>query len=266
LDLFKYSYSLLEYDDRKRELPDIVDKSIKRKFLHRNVYDGRDPRASFWWLDDVIDAGRTWRDPTHKNGKLFRHRFSHSFNSVHERVAKIQGGNHYLWKNKTNNAGKLLSPIELLVLGSLRILTRNATLDDLAEQIFISNEVHRCFFIKFMTWYSTVVFPTVVKMPILEELHDNGAEYRVSGFPGCVCSVDCVHVRLWGVSANLKQVSTGKEKFPSRVFEAAVNHRDMIVSATKGFYGSVSDKSIVKFDGAMMAMKNGLYDSNRYEI
>jgi hypothetical protein len=40
----------------------------------------------------------------------------------------------------------------------------------------------------------------------------------------------------------------------------------MIVSATKGFYGSVSDKSIVKFDGAMMAMKNGLYDSNRYEI
>ena len=40
----------------------------------------------------------------------------------------------------------------------------------------------------------------------------------------------------------------------------------MIVSATKGFYGSVSDKSIVKFDGAMMAMKNGMYDDNSYDI
>jgi hypothetical protein len=117
LDLFKYSYSLLEYDDRKRELPDIIEKSGKRKFMHRNVYDGRDPRTSFWWLDYVIDAGRTWRDPTHKNGKLFRHRFSHSFNSVHEIVAKIQEGEHFFWKNKTNNAGKLSSPIELLVLG-----------------------------------------------------------------------------------------------------------------------------------------------------
>lgn len=266
LDVFKYSYSLLEYDDRKRSLPDVVEKKSKRPFVHRKVYDGRDPRSSFWWLDYVIDAGHTWRDPNHKNGKLFRHRFSHSFDSVHEIVAKIQEGGHYFWKNKTNNAGKLSSPIELLVLGSLRILTRNATLDDLVEQTFISCEVHRCFFIKFMTWYSTVVFPTVVKMPTLEELYDNGAEYRASGFPGCVCSVDCVHVRVWGVSANLKQVSTGKEKFPSRVFEAAVNHRGIIVSATKGFYGSVSDKSIVKFDGAMMAMKNGLYDANRYEI
>jgi hypothetical protein len=28
------------------------------------------------------------------------------------------------------------------------------------------------------------------------------------------------------------------------VFEIAVNHRGIIVSATKGFYGSVSDKSM----------------------
>jgi hypothetical protein len=117
-----------------------------------------------------------------------------------------------------------------------------------------------------MEWYSTTVFPLVVKMPALHEVYDNGAEYRVAGFPGCICSVDCVHVRVWGASANLKQVSTGKEKFPSRVFEAAVNHRGIIVSATKGFYGSVSDKSIVKFDGAMMAMKNGMYDENKYNV
>ena len=231
-DFFKYSTSVINYDDKKRDSLDMVEGINKRPFKHRKTYLRRDPRTSFWWIDYVIDAGHTWRDPTHRDGKLFRTRFSHNFDSVHEIVAKIQEEEHYFWRNKTDNRGKLSSPIELLVLGSLRLLTRNITLDDLREQTFISSEVHRCFFTKFMSWYSTVVFPLFVRLPTLEELFDNGAEYRVSGFPGCVCSVDCVHVRIWGVSANLKQVSAGKEKFPSRVFEAAVNHRGMIVSAT----------------------------------
>jgi hypothetical protein len=59
LDVFKYSYSLLEYDDRKRSLPDVVEKKSKKPFVHRKVYDGRDPRSSFWWLNYVIDAGHT---------------------------------------------------------------------------------------------------------------------------------------------------------------------------------------------------------------
>ena len=266
LDMFRYSTSLQQYDDKKRELESLVSStSAKRPFATRRSYRRRDPKSSIWWIDYVVDEYHTFRDPTHRDGKLFRFRFSHSFDSVYEIVAKIQEKEHYFWRNKTDSRGKTSSPLELLVLGSLRVLTRNVTLDDLFEQTYISPEVHRCFFNEFTTWYSAVVFPTVVKMPTLAEVLDNGAEYRVSGFPGCICSVDCVHVRVWGVSANLKQVSTGKEKFLSRVFEAAVNHRGMIVSATKGFYGSVSDKSIVKFDGAMMAMKNGMYDDNSYD-
>lgn len=263
IDVCQYYIAEEEYEDNQRnQIAAVVVQ--KRPFKNRKSYNRRDPKSSFWWQDYVVDAEKTWRDPLHRNGRLFRFRFSHSFDSVHEIVAKIQEEEHYFWRSKQDNRGRACSPIELLVLGSLRLLTRNVTLDDLVEQTFISSEVHRCFFTKFMNWYSTVVFPTVVRMPTLEELDDNGSEYRYSGFPGCVCSV--VHVRVWGVSANLKQVSTGKEKFPSRVFEAAVNHRGMILSATRGFYGSVSDKSIVKFDGAMMAMKKGMYDESKYEL
>ena len=259
--------SLLDYDEnKKRRLELSTASKSRRPFATRRSYERRDPLTSFWWIDYVIDANHTWRDETHRDGKLFRNRFSHSFDSVLEIVEKIKEAEHYFWKSSTDHRGKNASPIHLLVLGSLRILTRNVTFDDLQEQTFISRDVHRCFFSKFMDWYSTKVFPTVVKMPTLHEVYNNGAEYRVAGFPGCICSVDCVHVRVWGVSANLKQVSTGKEKFPSRVFEAAVNHRGVIVSATKGFYGSVSDKSIVKFDGAMVAMKKGLYDENTYDV
>ena len=58
-----------------------------------------------------------------------------------------------------------------------------------------------------------------------EALRENSAEYIIAGLPATMCSVDCFHIRLWGVSANLKQVCTGKEKFPSRVYELTVNHR-----------------------------------------
>ena len=98
LDMFNYGNALLEYEDRKRKMPDTVEKS-KRPFRHRKTYTRRDPKTSFWWLDYVLDEDRTWRDPTHRNGKLFRFRFSHNFDSVQEIIAKIQERKHYFWRN-----------------------------------------------------------------------------------------------------------------------------------------------------------------------
>ena len=183
-----------------------------------------------------------------------------------ELIKKVKEPGENFWKNGQDAAGRESSPIDLLVLGSMRVLTRNVTLDDFNEQTFISAEVHRIFFQKFMHWYSIRVSPEVVKMPTLEELNVNGAEYRAAGFTGCACSVDCVHVRVWGVSANLKQISTGKEHFPSRVFEVSVNRRGMILAATKGFYGSVVDQTIVKFDSAMVNMRDGCYSDYEYYL
>ena len=157
-DFLKYSISVIDHDEKKSNSPDIIEKISKRPFKHRKTYFRRDPKTSFWWIDYVIDAGNTWRDPAHRDRKLFQKRFSHNFDSVKEIVAKIQEEGHYFWRNKIDNKGRLSSPIELLVLGSLRLLTRNVTLDDLSEQIFISSEVHRC-------WYSTVVFPLCVRLP-----------------------------------------------------------------------------------------------------
>ena len=116
-----------------------------------------------------------------------------------------------------------------------------------------------------MKWYAEVRFPSLVKMPNISDLDSHCAEYAAAGLPGCPMSVDCVHVRLWNCSANLKQISTGKEKFPSRAYEVMVNHRGVCMSATKGFYGSVSDRSIVRFDGAVMSVKNGIYKEYKFK-
>ena len=34
-----------------------------------------DPKTSFWWQHYVLDKNKTYRDPEHRHGKLFRSRF-----------------------------------------------------------------------------------------------------------------------------------------------------------------------------------------------
>jgi hypothetical protein len=95
------------------------------------------------------------------------------------------------------------------VLASLRILARNCTYDCCQESTFVSAPRIRAFFYKFVTWFSETIFPEYVKMPTVDEIKRNGAEYIVAGIPGTIGSVDCVHVRLWNIAANLKQFATG---------------------------------------------------------
>jgi len=168
-----------------------------------------------------------------RDGKLFESRFFHSFESIHSIVATLRSGEprHTIWEEKKDAFGHDPVPLELLVLGSFRMLTRNVTLDDCYEATFISTGRHRVFHKRFMKWYAEVRFPLAVKMPTLDELDGHCAEYAAAGVPGAPMSVDVVHIRLWNVAANLKQLSTGKEKFPSRAYEVMVNHRGIFISA-----------------------------------
>lgn len=110
------------------------------------------------------------------------------------------------------------------------------------------------------------MYPLYVKLPTADELDRNGAEYTAAGVPGTVASVDVVHIRQWNVCANLKQFATGKEKYPTCAYEVLVNHRRLILYVTPGFYGSVVDKTIVKFDEAMTSIRDGLYSEYETKI
>jgi hypothetical protein len=73
---------------------------------------------------------------------------------------------------KVNN--KMSSPIELLVLGSLRYLGRRWTFDDIEEQTAISREVHRSFFHAFIDYCSTSLYSRFVLTPVhLPEARSN---------------------------------------------------------------------------------------------
>ena len=199
----------------------------RRLYSRRKVYLNKDPRISLFYID--------YRDPEHRDGKLFRRRFFHDFNSITSISVELEKEENYFWKSKTDAFKRPAHPVRLLVLAG--ILTRNVTLDCMQEVTYISSSVIGAFFKLFVHWYATTVFPKVVRTPEAnqEVLRCNGAEYIAAGFPWALASLDVVHIRLWEVSANLKQLSTGKEKFPSRAFELACNNRRFLLSATKGF-------------------------------
>ena len=224
----------------------------------------KDYKTCHWWTEYVVDEARKYDDPVSRDGKLFRKRFALSKEHVWELADRMNREN--VWVERKSAFHQEPVPLKLLLLGALRILARNWTLDDVHEQLFFSERTMKRFFCVFVGWYGTVVFDEVIKMPTLEELTRNGAEYGTAGVPGPVGSVDCVHVRQWCVSANLRQMATGKEKYPSRSYEVMVNHRGRILSVTTGFHGSVNDKTIVKFDGAMTSIRDGLYADHSFLI
>ena len=45
-----------------------------------------------------------------------------------------------------------------------------------------------------------------------------------------------------------------------------VNHRKLILSCTQGFFGSIVDKTIVKFDDAMVAIRDGKYADYEFNV
>ena len=58
----------------------------------------------------------------------------------------------------TDAAGVKPRDIRLLLLGTLRYLGRVHTFDDAGESTYISSDVHRVFFMKFLEYGSTVLY------------------------------------------------------------------------------------------------------------
>jgi hypothetical protein len=65
----------------------------------------------------------------------------------------------------SNCAGKKASPLELMILGSLRYLGRGWTFDDCEEATAVGEETHRRFFHQFTAIGATILFDKYVHAP-----------------------------------------------------------------------------------------------------
>ena len=228
------------------------------------------PKLSLWWILYVQQP----KPECKQWSKTFRNRFRLSHESYLGLLNTIKDDDDNdlffrRWRNTTIICGGLhvqparkQSPIELLLLGCLRYLGRGFTFDDLEECTYISRDVHRCFFHKFIEFGATKLFATYVKMPhFLQELQECEKAYRIAGFPGCIGSTDATHIPLEKVSFTIRQGHLGyKMSATTRTYNLTVNHKRQILHSTTGHPGRWNDKTVVRHDDFMDQLRRGSFD------
>ena len=238
----------------------------KKTRTQRYVYARRDtedgpleiipPQESLWYRFYVRNF---YIHEDVKLQKAFRLRFRLPYKQYLELVQQVQSNELFdRWcGSKSNN--KKVSPVELLVLGTLRYLGRGWTFDDIEESTAIDKDVHRRFLQVFIRFGSTVLYNKWVITPVdVPEAKSNMHEYSQAGFPGCVGSSDCTHIVTERCQYNLKNNHLGaKSSLTTRTFNLTCDHRRRILHTTNGGPGRWNDQSMVRLDTFVSGIRDG---------
>lgn len=233
------------------------------------------PKLSLWWLIYIQDP----KPDCAQWSRTFRNRFRLPYESFIDLLHMIVNDNNeesnrkifrrWTGRQQQNGItnivappGKVASPIELLLLGSLRYLGRGFTFDDLEETTFIGRDVHRSFFHSFVEFGEKKLFPMFVQLPqSVEALKECEHAYRIAGFPGCIGSTDATHIPLERVAFTIRQAHLGfKMSGTTRTYNLTVNHKREILHSTGGHPGRWNDKTLARYDSFMDTLRRGGFD------
>ncbi|CAM9592703.1 unnamed protein product, partial [Sphacelaria rigidula] len=71
------------------------------------------------------------------------------------------------------------------------------------------------------------------------------------GFTGAIGSTDVTHIKWAACPYSWEKQYTGKEGFATIAYQAIVDHTGRVLAATKGYAGSMNDKTIIRYDAAI---------------
>ena len=222
----------------------------ERRF--RRIFPRADYEASTWWR--MLQVGHV-KDPTTRAHEQFRRRFGVPFSVLKEIVEKTETWG-IVSERETDCVGNRSVPLVLKVLGALRMLCKGCAYDAIAELTGMAEQTMAAFFLKFIPRFRDELMATWVKYPTtFDEAKPIMDDFARLGYPGAVGSVDCTHIH-WGMCPAMAQnVFIGKEKIPTLAFECVVDHKGRCLYVSEGHPGARSDKTIVKTDAFVMAVK-----------
>jgi hypothetical protein len=141
------------------------------------------------WLIDPKDEGKRLENP----------------NGVYRTFGSVSKG--------ADATGRKSVPLELKILGCLRMLAKGVAFDAIAELSGMSISTMQAFYHLFWQRFVEKKRAAWIKHPRNPEEAAVVLEvYRLLGFPGACGSVDCTHI-YWGrCPAQLANIYTGKEK------------------------------------------------------
>ena len=173
----------------------------------------------------MLISDPTVKDPDSRLGKVFRRRFRVPF-ELFEYLVELTD-RYNLFGHKL--VSKLTIPDKFKVLAILRTLGRGECLDTIEELSGISKStVQRSLHI----WCSNfvkVLKPDFVYVPEGDELRRIMEVYNRLGLSGAVGSIDCTHIPWDRVPKELLPLYTGKEGYPTIVYEVIITTTIIII-------------------------------------
>ena len=224
---------------KRKVAPDHQDiyQTLRSKLYDRPVY-----MQSTWWI--MLEKGDV-KVVGHAHNKQFRRRFSVPFsmfkNIVEEARDWIGLNGKKLGDRVIDCVGVLGVPLELKILGAMRMSAKGCSFDAIAELSGMSISTMQTFYHQFWAKFVSVFHDRWIVYPTTAvEAADNLAVYGRLGFPGAIGSVDCTHV-YWGrCPALFSNTYSGKEKKPTVAYEVTVNHSGRVLYISTGHPGESS--------------------------
>ena len=207
------------------------------------------------------------KDPTDSKGGVVFCRLSRVPFPLFERLVEMTRAT--AWFSEKNDAvGQKCTPIENKLLEVLCVLGREYCIDRKEELSYISAEVNRVFFHTWCNKFAHKYFTIYCNPPETpEDIQKTMAVYDRLGFPGCIGITDCVHIKWERNSIDDRVLHKGKEGFPTLSYELTCDHTSKITSVTHGSPGTRSDRTIVRFDGHVSDIHDGVkYRDVKYKM
>ncbi|CAN0043663.1 unnamed protein product, partial [Pylaiella littoralis] len=154
------------------------------------------------------------------------------------------------------------------VLASLHILGRGNFFEDMTQMSHMSESTIQNSFHKFNKLFAREFYHSHVHLPTAGEDQEQVMKhYDHLGFTGAIGSTDVTHIKWAACPHSWEKLYTGKEGFATIAFQAIVDHTGRLLAATKGFAGSMNDKTIIRYDAAVTKIrKDPIYTEKVYTL
>ena len=250
--------------------------SRKSYYNKRSTYH---PKETWWWREYVI--GASFEDPTTAAfmEKVFRRLFGVPrciFLNIVEKAKSESWFGNYKYTDiqgyPVDITGNIyLVPLELKILACFKILAKGCSYHDVHDNIEVWNgeNTMRIFFFTFVDTMVKKLFAQYVHLPSnAVELKEQVDVYKLLGFPGCAFSMDCVHIKWKNCPYMFRHLYySHKNNCRAVSYNVTCDHSGRIQTVSNGYYATMNDSAIVRFDGEILPLVNDpLFTDYTYEV
>ena len=205
-----------------------------------------------------------------ENHPLLREEFEQRFRIPHALFCELEDEMTTAGVFRQRTKSKSVPP-RLLLLASLRRLASGAHWSVISECAFVSQRALRRFFDgKFVPYFSSdAYYSTHVYYPkTVDGIRETERAYRAQGFPGCVGSVDAVHMPWDAAPAVTNRLFyNGRKGAATYASVVTVDNDCVVLHATEAGPGASNDKTLILDDEYHNALQtNTLYSDYKYDL